>query len=176
VINPGDDFTIIPTLPAVTVTAGQSVIDHITITPNPATLTALNFTCSGLPAKSSCTFAPNPVLPGSAPTDVVMTITTTASTTSALERPRTLYAAWLGLTSMGLIGVVVIGASKKGRKKAIILGALSLMVVLMAIGCGGHSQPTPVTVPGTPAGTSTVTVTGSTTGFTHSTTFTLTVN
>ncbi len=174
VINPGDDFTIAPTLPSVTVMAGQSVTDHITITPNPLTLTALSFTCSGLPAKSACTFTPNPVLPGAAPTDVVMTITTTASTTAALERPRTLYASWLGFTSMGLIGVVVMGARKKGRKKAIILGAFALMVVLMAIGCGGKH--TPVTTPGTPPGTSTITVTGSTTGFTHSTTFTLTVN
>src|SRR5207237_1098124 len=110
----------------------------------------------------------------SAPTDVVVTIATTASTTAALERPRTLYASWLGFTSMGLIGVVVIGASKKRRKKTMVLGALALMIVLMAIGCGGKH--TPVTVPGPPAGTSTVTVTGSTTGFTHSTTFTLTVN
>jgi len=173
-INPGDDFTIVPTLPSVTVAAGQSVTDHITITPNPATLTALTFTCSGLPAKTICTFAPNPVPPSLVPTDVVMTITTTASTTSALERPRTLYAVWLGFASLGLIGTVFIGAHKKSRKVAGILGALSVMVVLLVVGCGG--QRTPVTVPGTPAGTSTVTVTGSTTGFTHSTTFTLTVN
>jgi hypothetical protein len=176
VISLGDDFTIVPTLPSVTVTAGQSVTDHITFAPSPVTITALTFTCSGLPAKASCTFAPNPVPPGSAPTDVVMTITTTASTTAALAHPRMLYAGWLGFTSMGLIGVVVIGACRKSRKKSAILGTLSLMVVLMAVGCGGHSQQLPVTVPGTPLGTSTVTVTGSTTGSTHSTTFTLTVN
>jgi hypothetical protein len=178
VINPGsgEDFAIVPTLTSVTVTAGQSVTDHITITPNPTTLTALNFTCSGLPAKASCTFAPNPVPPGSALTDVVMTISTTGSTTSALARPRMLYADWLGFTSMGLIGVVVIGGRRKSRKKAAILVTLSLMAVLMAVGCGGHSQQTPSTVPGTPSGTSRVTVTGSTTGSTHSTTFTLTVN
>jgi hypothetical protein len=77
---------------------------------------------------------------------------------------------------MGLIGVVVIGARKKSRKKAAILGTLSLMAVLMAAGCGGHSQPLPVAVSGTPSGTSTVTVTGATNGSTRSTTFTLTVN
>ena len=175
-INPGDDFSIGLTLPSITVTAGQAVTDHITITPNPATLTAMSFSCSGLPAKSNCTFTPNPVPPGTAPTDVVMTITTTASTTAALEQPRTLYAGWVGFTSLGLMGVVVVGANKKRRKTAVIFCATSLVVVLMAIGCGGSPKHSPVTVLGTPAGTSTVTVTGATTGFTHSTTFTLTVN
>jgi hypothetical protein len=175
-INPGDDFAILPTLPSITVTAGQSGTQHLTITPNPATLTALTFICSGLPAKASCSFTPNPVSPGSAPTDVVMTITTTGSTTAALERPRTLYAAWLGFGSLGLVGVVLMGGRKKGRRKAGILGFLGMAVVLLAIGCGGRSAQPPTTVPGTPQGTSVITVTGSTAGFTHSTTFMLTVN
>ena len=72
--------------------------------------------------------------------------------------------------------MVLIGARKKSRKAVVVLGAVSLMVVLLAVGCGGGSMRTPVTVPGTRPGTSTVTVTGTTTGFTHSTTFTLTVN
>jgi len=173
-INAGDDFAIAPTLPSVSVTAGQTVTEHITITPNPSTLTSLTFTCSGLPAKTTCTFAPNPVLPGSSPTDVVLTITTTAATTAALEHPRTIYAFWLGFTSVGLIGVVVMGTGKKRRKKAVVFGAFALMMVLMAIGCGGSPKHT--TISGTPQGTSTVTVTGVTTGFTHSTTFALTVN
>ncbi len=175
-INPGDDFAIIPTLPSVNVTAGQLGTQHITITPNPVTLTALSFTCSGLPAKASCSFTPNPVLPGSAPTDVVMTITTTASTAAALERPRTFYAAWLGFSSLGLVGMVFMGGRRKGRKTAGILGFLAMIVVLTAVGCGGRSVQPPTTISGTPQGTSTITVTGSNAGFTHATTFTLTVN
>lgn len=170
-INSGDDFTIAPTLHSVTVTAGQSATDHITLTPNPTTLTAVTFTCSGLPAKSNCSFSPNPAPAGSAPTDVVMTITTTASTSAAVEHPRVFYADWLGFTSMGLIGVVLVGVRRKNRKKALIIGVFSLMVLLMTIGCGSRQQ-----IPGTPSGTSTVTVTASTSSSTHSTTFTLTVN
>jgi len=105
-----------------------------------------------------------------------MTITTTASTIAALEHPRVLYAGWLGFSSMGLIGVMLLGGRrnnrKKSRKRSVVLGAFSLMLVLMTAGCGGRSQET---IPGTPLGTSTVTVTGSTTAFTHSTTFKLTV-
>jgi hypothetical protein len=150
---------------------------HITVTPALARLTALTFTCSGLPAKASCTFTPNPVAPGATPTDVALTITTTASMTSALEHSRVFYADWLGFSSMGLLGVVVIGARRRDRKasrrKSLILGVFSLLLLLMVADCGGRSS---VTVPGTPSGVSTVTVTGSTTNFTHSTTLTLTVN
>jgi hypothetical protein len=170
-----DDFAIAPTLPSVTVTAGQSATQHITITPNPATLTGLAFTCSGLPAKTTCSFTPNPVPPGPAPTDVVMTITTTASTTAASVHPRIFYAAWLASTSLGLFGVVLLGGRRKQRKKAAIVSAFTLMLVLLAMGCGGHTKQPPATIPGTASGTSTVTVTGSTASFTHSTTFTLTV-
>jgi hypothetical protein len=173
-ISPGDDFQMNPTLSSVTVTAGQTATEHITIAPNPATLTSLNFSCSGLPAKTACAFAPNPVPPGSTPVDVVMSITTTAATTAAMRRPQTFYAGWLAFSGLGWLGLVVIGR-KKFRKASLILGALALMLVLLAVGCGG-SPHTPVTVPGTPAGSYTITVTGSTTGFTHSTTFTLTVN
>jgi hypothetical protein len=91
---------------------------------------------------------------------------------AALEHPRVGYASWLGFSGLGLIGVVVLGGRRKSRKKSVALGAFSLMVVLMTVGCGGSSQET---IPGTPLGTSAVTVTGSTTAFTHSITFTLTV-
>ena len=117
-INSGGDFTIAPTLPTVSVTAGQAVVDHITLTPNPATLTALTFTCSGLPAKASCTFAPNPVPAGSAPTDVIVTITTTATTRAALQGPRLFYANWLSFSGMGLIGVVMLGAPEEQQENA----------------------------------------------------------
>jgi hypothetical protein len=173
-VDPGGDFTIVPTLPSISVTAGQPVIEHILVTPTPLTLTALTFACSQMPAKTTCTFAPNSVPAGSTQTDVVMTITTTASTTAALAHPQGFYAGWLGFGSMGLVGMVILGGRRKTSKKSIALGAFSLMIVLMTIGCGGGGSSLH-TVPGTPPGTSTVTVTGSTAAFTHSTTFTLIV-
>jgi hypothetical protein len=99
-----------------------------------------------------------------------MTIATTAST-SAVEVPRAIYAGWLGFTSVGFMGLVVVGVRRKSRKKSLVLSALLLMLLLAAMGCGGHQQ-----TAGTPRGTSTVTVTGSTANFTHTTTFKLTVN
>jgi len=72
---------------------------------------------------------------------------------------------------MGLIAVIVIGVRRKSRRKNPILGAFSLMVLLMAIGCGAFRQ-----TQGTPSGANIVTLTGATSSFTHSTSFRLTVN
>jgi hypothetical protein len=171
-INAGGDFRIGATLPAISVIAGQSVIEHITITPNPSTLTTLTLACSGLPAEASCTFTPSQVTPGSTPMDVVMTIKTTASArAAAMHQSRLLYGSWLSLSGMGLIGVVISGARKKSRCKTT-LGIVAFVVMLLSVGCGSVSFPR---TQGTPIGTSTVTVTGSTGTFTHSTTLTLTV-
>ncbi len=175
-IDPVPDFSITPTLPAITIKAGQSATDHLTLTPT-TTLTALTFSCSGLPAKASCSFTPNPVPGGSATADVVLTITTTANGVPAVQasrgESRFLCANWLGLSGMGLIGIVFAGIRRKGRNQASMLAFFSLMLVLMTVGCGSDFDIGKVA--GTPPGTSTVTVTGSTTSITRSTTLTLTV-
>ncbi|HWX53143.1 MAG TPA: S8 family serine peptidase [Verrucomicrobiae bacterium] len=183
-------FNLTPTAASVSVTAGQSVTEHITVTPTPAIVNALTFSCSGLPALSACAFSPQTVPPGSSPTDVTVTITTTATTThlgasvSAPERPGTFYAACLPFTGLGLIGIVLLGKRKNtsrktpetNRKAAAAVCKLAFMALLLGlVACGGHSTPPPVTVPGTPLGTSTVTVTATSSSATRSTTFTLTV-
>src|SRR5438270_13179092 len=168
------DFTIAPTLPSVTVTAGQSVTEHITLVPNPATGASIAFACSGLPALSSCTFAPSTVPAGSPQVDVVLTISTTAAT-AALAHSQLFYAAWLPFSGIGLFGIVVIATRRRSRKAAAGFAVLALMLVIVLNGCGGHPTTT-TTKPGTPAGTSVVTVTATSVTFTHSTTFSLTVN
>jgi VCBS repeat-containing protein len=171
-INAGGDFRIAAKSSAISVRAGQSVIDHLTITPNPSTLKTLTLVCSGLPAQASCTFTPNQVPPGSTPRDVVMTITTTASArAAAMDRSRLFYASWLNISGIGLIGAVIAGARKKSRAKSI-LGIVTFVVLLISVGCGSSA---PLATQGTPSGTSTVTVTATTGTITHSTTLTLTV-
>jgi hypothetical protein len=168
------DFTIAPTLPSVTVTAGQSATEHIMLIPNPATGAPITFACSGLPALSSCTFAPSTVPAGSPQVDVVLTISTTAAT-AALAHSQMFYAAWLPFSGIGLFGIVVIATRRRSRKAAAGFSVLALMLVILLNGCGGHPTTT-MTKPGTPAGTSVVTVTATSVTFTHSTIFSLTVN
>ncbi len=174
VVNP-DFFNIAAVTPSVSVTAGQTVTDHITVTPSPATGNTITFSCTGLPALTTCSFTPGTVPPGASPTDVVETITTTASVTSGLERPRAFYAVWMPLSGLGLVGAVLLGSRRKNRKAAYLFVAMTLMLMLALAGCGGGGH-TPVTTPGTPAGTFTITTTATTAATTKTTTFTLVVN
>jgi hypothetical protein len=175
VVNPG--FDLAPTLPSVTTTAGGSATEHITFTPSPGVAATLTLSCSNLPAKSACSFAPATVAAGSAQTDVALTVATTAST-AALARPSILYAAWFPLTGLSLIGMTVLRIPRRYRKAAAIVFTLLCGSWLgLLIGCGGGSSGS-TTPPynGTPKGTYTVTVSGTSGNLTETTTFSLTVN
>jgi hypothetical protein len=191
----GDTFSFSPTLPSVNVTAGQSVTEHFTFTPTPSTATATALACSGLPAKTTCTFSPASIPAGSTPVDVTLTIATTATTTAALHQPQGLYAMWIPLTGLGLVGVVLVGTLKKNRVRLAGFAILFVAFAALALsGCGGGSHstpapnptptpipsptptPTPVTSAGTPTGTFVITATATTgSGATHSATFNLVV-
>jgi hypothetical protein len=177
VANP--DFSISATLSSVTVTAGQTGTEHITFTPNPGIGAAMTLACSGLPSESSCSFVTNPVPAGSAQTDVVLNISTTAPS-AALARGGTLYAVWLPFSGLGVIGMIAAATPRKRRWAVLFLMGLLLMSLLPVLaGCGGSpgatATPTPRD-PGTPKGTSTITVTGTSGNVVHMTTFSLTVN
>jgi hypothetical protein len=168
----GDSFSFSPTLAAVNVVDGQSATEHFTFTPTPSTATTTTLTCSGLPAKTTCTFTPTSIPAGSTPVDVALTITTTA-TTAALQQPRAFYAMWLPLSGLGAMGLVLVGTRKKNRARLVTFTVLALAWMALSLsGCGGGKH----TQPGTPTGSFTVTATATSgTGVTHSSTFTLVV-
>jgi hypothetical protein len=175
VVNPG--FTLAATTPSVSTTAGGSATEPITFTPNPGISGAVTLACSNLPAKSACAFAPSTVPSGNVQTNVVVTITTTASTAAAIAHPGIFYAAWLPFSGLGLVGVAFVIPGKR-RKASRMLTLLFLGLSMFTIGCGGGSS-APAPVPaynGTPKGAYTVTVTGTSSNVTQSTTFSLTVN
>ena len=174
VVNPG--FTLAPTQPSVSTTAGTSATEHITFTPSPGISGAVTLACSSLPGKSACSFAPATIASGIAQAAVVVTITTTASTAAAIPHSGLLYAAWLPFTGLGLLGMAFVVPGKR-RKASAILTLMVLGVLMFAVGCGGSSHTTtPPVDNGTPKGTYTVTVTGTSGNVTQSTTFKLTVN
>ncbi len=176
VVNPG--FTLAPTLPSVSTTAGGSATEHITYTPTPGISGAVTLACSNLPAKSACSFAPPTVASGTTQTDVVVTITTTASTAAARSHREIFYAAWLPFTGLGLVGLAFLIPGKRFKASATMLTLLVLGVSIFTVGCSGASHG-PTSTPvynGTPKGTSTVTVTGTSGNVSASTTFSLTVN
>jgi hypothetical protein len=172
VINPG--FAIAPTLPSVTVTAGQTITEHITFTPDPGTGAAMTLACSGMPAHSSCSFSPASVPAGAAQTDVVLTISTTARNSAAIAHRQAVYAAWLPLA--GLFGITIATIPRRRRRAcAIALTVLCVLGLALLVGCGNNSS-NPVQQNGTPAGTYAITVTGTSGNVMQTTTFSLTVN
>jgi hypothetical protein len=172
VVNPG--FTLAPTLPTASTTAGGSATEHITYTPSPGISGVVTLACSNLPAESACSFAPSTIPSGNVQTDVVVTISTTAPTAAAIVRPGLLYAAWLPLAGVGLVGIAFMIPGKR-RKVSTFFTLLVLGSLMFAVGCGNDSSKTR-TDNGTPKGTTTVTVTGTSGNVTQSTTFALTVN
>ena len=75
------DFAFSPVTPSTqTVGAGQSAIYNLSVMPvGTAFANPVSLSCTGAPANSTCSFAPNPVTPGSGPAAVVLTIPTSAT-------------------------------------------------------------------------------------------------
>ncbi len=87
VVDPDFDFGG-QALPAKTVTAGGSVMQTITIRPNPAPWdSAVTFACSGLPALTTCAFNPTSVTPGNSNATTTLRVATTGPNAALMGRP-----------------------------------------------------------------------------------------
>ena len=168
------DFVLTSSTPSQTVNAGQSTgAYNFTIQPVGASFNAaVTLTCSNLPALALCSFAPAaPVTPGNSAANIVMTISTTAATTAASDRPpslRSIFYAMCLLLPGFVFGWDVVGRKSTNRKTALsglIAPLLLLMMLLSMLSCGGVSNGGGGrSQPGTPPGSYHVTVTGTSTG------------
>jgi subtilase family serine protease len=157
-------YTLSSSVATVAVIAGTSGQAALTITPGNNFPQSITFTCTGLPAESSCIFSPTSVTPNGAAVTDSLSIKTTAPT-AQLNSPfegggQIFYAVLLP----GVLGIVVSGGSRNRVVRGMRL--LSLMVVLgfstLWLGACGNSSTTKD--PGTPKGTSPVIVTATTSG------------
>jgi hypothetical protein len=167
------DFKLSASPATVTVSApGQSGSTTITITTygNFSALSLTNWSCSGLPAESTCAFGTI-----GANSQISLSITTTAA--SDLRRPRLRHSQRLFYAFLlpGFMGVV----SMAGRRRRLRgLRRLALIVVLgllfLWLACGGGGSKTPSNS-GTPTGNSSVTVSANGATLERSTTIALTL-
>ncbi len=145
------EFTISATPLEVTITAGQSSTQTITVTGTGGFSDSVTLQCTGLPALSTCSFSPTSVSPGANGGTSTLTIQTTAARASTLRK----YGAQL--LWLVLLGVVLTG----GRRAR---GWSTVVLLLALASCGGGSSsttsPNGPGTPGTPAGTYSVSVTG----------------
>ncbi|HZI58028.1 MAG TPA: Ig-like domain repeat protein, partial [Verrucomicrobiae bacterium] len=171
--NPGGDFTVSASPSGATVKAGQSATFTITVNPVNGMSSAVNFSCSGLPAASSCTFSPASVTPGGSPASTTLTLNTTApqSTAAPVARLHPGTFAWQIGIVFGLLLAGNVRARGKARHRWSVFAGLAFMLLTVSCGGGGTTK-NPVI--GTPPGTSTVTV-SATSGVSHTAPLTLTV-
>ena len=132
-----------------TVTAGQTAMFTLTITPSNHYNGTVTFTCpSGLPQLATCSFSPSSVtLDGLTPVTVTLTIKTTAPTASlqipaGIEPHGNSHSTMLlaSLNGMGVFGMILAGSFSKKRNRWSVLGLLVLGMTLFLVGCGGSSS------------------------------------
>jgi hypothetical protein len=173
--NPNGDFSMDASPSSATIKAGQTATFTITISPVNGLSSPVTFTCSGLPAASSCTFSPASVTPNGAPVSTTLTISTTAA--SSLSTPIAGLRPWTFISwSLGIVfGFFVVGIGNRGkniRRCSAVFGVIALSFLIVS--CGGGNGGQPHSTIGTPPGTSSVTVTA-TSGASHSSALTITV-
>jgi hypothetical protein len=169
------DFTVSVSPATATITAGQSAVATITVTPVGGYNGTVIFTCGPLPDEATCTFAPSSVTSsnGKATTS---TLTVTTGAASPATRPWA-SGAMSGIASLGIL-FLLFSPMRLGslRRTYLTLLYVFLLTGFVALsGCGGSSQspgsPSTRSNPGTPAGTQTITVSTSDGTISHSVSF-----
>ena len=179
------DFSISVNPSTLTLGQGATGTAAFTITPTGGFNQTLQFSCSGLPANSSCTFSPASITPNGAAVVSTLTITTNVQTASVpLQRT-----SWLAVAIFFCPGgfASVLGCLGLRRRKLspgerfficlfLVLGVLTMGLIT---GCGGsNGQVNSGGGPITPSGTNTVSVMASSTGssgLSHNASLTVTI-
>jgi hypothetical protein len=170
---PGN-FTVDASPQSATIKAGQTATFTITINPLLGMASPVTFSCSGLPAASSCTFSPASVIPDGASVSTTLTISTTAPTSAAVPfaRFQVRTFAW----SIGIVlGLLVAGNFQTTIKAKSRWRALAgTAIVLCIVSCGGGGSTVPQPSGGTPPGAASIIVMA-TSGVSHSAALSVTV-
>ncbi len=179
----GSDFGLAVAPSTVTMVAGNSTNLTVTVNPLFGYNAQVTLACSGLPTAATCTASPSTLTPnGVSSVTSTLAINTTQRTfvpPSGQPRPQgpglpLLPEVWL-TSALALFGLWSFVARKNRLRWATVALALTMLLLMGLVACGGGGGTSYVDPTGTPAGTYKVSVTGSSGRLTHSATVTLTV-
>jgi hypothetical protein len=161
-----------------TVAAGNIASYGVTLSASNEFGSSVALTCGSIPPSATCNFANSSLnlTNGNSSTTLFLQTTPQPITTVASAHwGRSIYAFWLMIPGMALLGVGAGG--KKRRNRFVAWLALSMLfgLVLLQPSCSSSRQ-TPPPASGTPSGTYSLTVTATSGLFTVSAPFQLTVN
>jgi uncharacterized repeat protein (TIGR01451 family) len=168
---------------AQTVTAGSTAQYSVQLSPTQGAFgDSISLTCSAAPTGAGCAFTNSTItLNGSSSASTILNLTTTpqpVTTVGSRAWQRPLYALWLMVPGMAVLGLGAGGKRRGWGKSGRLLGLLALSVlfalVLLQPSCSSGNK-TPPLVSGTPSGTYPFTVTATSGSFTRSASFSLTV-
>ena len=164
--------------PSITVFAGQSGSTQLNLGSSLGFADAVNLSCSGAPANSTCTVSPNSVqLAANGTTPITVSVTTAARPINAGLLPQG-GAPWPGTFAVlaASLLALVLSTFSAGRSRKVAFAGATLLALAFA-GCGGGGGGgTPPPVVGTPNGIFIITVTGTSGTITQSQAISLNVN
>ncbi len=175
---PGSDFSVsLPTGSTISVTAGQSAGETLSVAGTGGFNQPVTLSCSGAPAGATCAVSPSSLNPNGGTASAQVSVTTTARA-AAVWRPWSV-APTSTVTSALAISLLFFLIWPNPRRSRYALACVAGSVLLVGGCSGGNSSsttatPTPAAT-GTPAGTYTLTLTGNSGSTSHATTLTLIV-
>jgi len=175
-------FSVSPSKQSLTVASGGASSLTVTVTPTNGFSGTIALSCSGLPAHSTCSYAPASLNANGSNTPLpsVLTISTGVTTVAVVHpaEPGFLAASTgaFGVSLLGLVFAPMLRGPRGSQSRHVRLVVMILGVIILCsglIGCGalvagGQTRLTPL-------GSYTVTITAASTGVSHSSTVTLVV-
>ncbi len=166
---PAPTFTFAASPSSLSIPAGKTGTATLTVTPQNGYSGTLQFSCSGLPANSSCSFSPSSLTPNGAAATTTLTLATNVQVAAdqVPERPsRNAVLSFAFLLGIGFLG----GSRRAGRRlrqfstagnrwMPLFLAVALALGAALILGCGGNGSNSGGSTPTTPVGTTNVTVT-----------------
>jgi hypothetical protein len=149
-------------------TAGSSAVYHLALNGLTSYTGSVNFSCSGLPVGSTCSFNPAPLsFSGSSAVPFTVTIATTARNTAAGINWKCF--PWDGSITIIFTSGALIVLMCTPRRRRLSLATLVLFAIGLAACGGSTSKSTKPSTQGTPAGAYTVVLTATSGSISHNT-------